>query len=116
MQRRRQNHHLHRPGERAAPTRWRLGRAELGCRGSGPRHEGEGEEGEAGRGGGGGWRLAGPQREGGEKEGGRWAVPRGPKKPGLHLGPKSQQEGGVYGFSYFPYSSKPLINEYLTKA
>jgi hypothetical protein len=41
----------------------------------------------------------------------------GPKKPGLHLGPKSQQErGGFEVFSYFPYSSKPLINEYLTKA
>jgi hypothetical protein len=40
----------HQQGERAAPTRWRLDRAELGRRGSGPRREGEGGEGEAGRG------------------------------------------------------------------
>jgi hypothetical protein len=42
LQRRRLPNRLpHRPGERAAPTRWRLGRAEVGRRGSGPRREGE---------------------------------------------------------------------------
>jgi hypothetical protein len=51
MQRRRLPNRLpHQQGERAAPTRWRLDRAELGRRGSGPRREGEGGEGEAGRG------------------------------------------------------------------
>jgi hypothetical protein len=68
-----QNYHLHRPGERAAPMRWRLGRTELGRRGSGPRREGEGRS----RTWGGGRTAAGPwvawpahDERGGEKEGG----------------------------------------------
>jgi hypothetical protein len=84
----------HRPGERAAPTRWRLGHAELGRHGSGPRREGEGRS--RPRGGGGGrrlgcGRLAGPRRETGEGEraGRSWAAPG-----------KPTQERGVWGFFF----------------
>jgi hypothetical protein len=75
MQRRQlPNRLLHRPDERAAPTRWRLGHAELGHRGSGPRHEGEGgREKQVAGGWGGKWRLgrgrlADPRQEKGEGE------------------------------------------------
>jgi hypothetical protein len=71
--------------------------------------KGGGREKQAVGGGGGkngGWaagHLAGPRREGGEKEGGGSGGPRheGPKKPGLHLGLKGQQEMGG-GFEVFP--------------
>jgi hypothetical protein len=68
----------HRSGERAMPTRWRLGRAEPGRRGSGPRHEGEGGRKKRAAGGRGKrrlgrGRLAGPRREKGEGRGG-WAA------------------------------------------
>jgi hypothetical protein len=101
-----QNHHPHRPVERAAPTRWRLGRAELGRRSSGPRCEGKGGKGGAGHG---GKTVTGPRGawlaydERGERRRGAGGPCReGPKKPGLHFGPKSQQEnGGFCGFFLF---------------
>jgi hypothetical protein len=85
--------------------RWWLGRIELGRRGSGPRCEGEGGKGGAGRGGktAAGSRGAWPAHdERGERRRGAGG-PRceGPKKPGLHLGPKSQQEKGG-GLRFFP--------------
>jgi hypothetical protein len=97
MQRRRLPSRLpHRPGERTAPTRWRLGRAELGHRGSGLRREGErGEKQAAGR-----ETVAGPQTPGRpttRKGGGGKGRPR--LGCAREAGPR-ERGGGVWGFSY----------------
>jgi hypothetical protein len=101
--------------------RWWLGRIELGRRGSGPRCEGEGGRGEQavgekqrlGRG-----ALGRPTTRGGREGGGQVGhAARAQKSQGFTLGRKaSRKRGGFEVFSYFPYNSKPLINEYLTKA
>jgi hypothetical protein len=100
MQRRRLPSRLpHRPGERTAPTRWRLGRAELGHRGSGLRREGErGEKQAAGR-----ETVAGPQTPGRpttRKGGGGKGRPR--LGCAREAGPR--ERGGGFGvfLIYFP--------------